>query len=292
LTTPQKPRTPPRAPRPPDRPSVFEFVDHRAYLKAYYEAEKARRPAFSYRYFARRAGQSSPNFLKLVIEGKRNLGKESVPAFAKALDLDAEEASFFGDLVAFNQAATTEEKNRHFVRIAASRNFRKARRIEGELFEYLSHWYIPAVRELAARPDFRDEAKWIAAQLRPTVAVRDAAHAMKVLLSLGLLVKREDGHVERGEPSWTTGHEVTSFAVVNYHQEMLRRASDAIESVAQAERNVSSLVVCVSPATIPEIKRRMQALHEELLALCDADKSPEIVYQIGMQCFPLSQGGK
>jgi uncharacterized protein (TIGR02147 family) len=270
---------------------VFEFVDYRAYLKAFYEAEKARRPAFSYRYFARRAGQSSPNFLKLVIEGKRNLGKDSIPAFAKALDLGAEEAGFFADLVAFNQAATPEEKNRHFVRIAASRNFRKARRIEGELFEYLSHWHIPAVRELAARKDFRDDPKWIAAQLRPTVSVREAAHAMKVLLSLGLLIKRPDGGIERGEPSWTTGHEVTSFAVVNYHQEMLRRASDAIANVPQAERDVSSLVVCVSAETIPEIKRRMHALHEELLALCDADNRPEIVYQIGMQCFPLSQRG-
>ena len=291
MTTPQKTRPTPRAERHPERPSVYEFVDHRAYLKAYYEAEKQRRPAFSYRYFARRAGQSSPNFLKLVIEGKRNLGKESIPAFAKALDLDAEQAAFFAELVAFSQATTTEEKNRHFVRIAASRNFRKARRIEGELFEYLSHWYIPAVRELAARPDFHDEAKWIAAELRPTVSAREAAHAMKVLLSLGLLVKQADGRVDRGEPSWTTGHEVTSFAVVNYHQEMLRRASDAIASVVQAEREISSLVVCVSLDTLPEIKRRMHAFHEELMALCDADKSPEIVYQIGMQCFPLSQRG-
>lgn len=291
MSTPQKPRTSPRAPRPPERPSVFEFVDHRAYLGAYYEAEKTRRPAFSYRYFARRAGQSSPNFLKLVIEGKRNLGKESIPAFAKALDLDAEETQFFGDLVAFNQATTTEEKNRYFVRIAASRNFRKARRIEGELFDYLSHWFIPAVRELAARPDFRDDPKWIASQLRPTVTQKEAAQAMKVLLGLGLLVRREDGGIERGEPSWTTGHEVTSFAVVNYHRQMLERASDAIGSVPQAERNVNSLVVCVGPETVPEIKRRMQAFHEELLALCDADKSPEMVYQIGMQCFPLSQRG-
>lgn len=291
MSTAAKPSSPPRAPSAPTaRVSVFEFVDFRAYLKAHYEAEKARRPAFSYRYFARRAGQSSPNFLKLVIDGKRNLGKESVPAFAKALALEGEEATFFGDLVAFNQATTTEEKNRHFVRLAASRNFRKARRIEGELFEYLSHWHIPAVRELAARPDFHDDPKWIAGLLRPTVSVREAAHAMKVLLSLGLLVKQGD-RIERGEPSWTTGHEVTSFAVVNYHQEMLKRAGDAIASVPQAERDVSSLVVCVSPATIPEIKRRMHAFHEELLALCDADKEPEIVYQVGMQCFPLSQRG-
>jgi uncharacterized protein (TIGR02147 family) len=272
-----------------NRPSVFEFVDYRAYLRAYYETEKARRPAFSYRYFARRAGQASPNFLKLVIEGKRNLGKESVSAFAVALELDKEEATFFADLVAFCQATTQEEKNRYFSRIAASRNFRKAGRIEGELFEYLSHWHIPVVRELTARKDFREDPKWIAAQLRPTISIREAAQALRVLLRLGLIRKLDDGRIERGEPSWTTGHEVQSFAVVNYHQEMLNRASEAMTTVPQAERDVSSLTVCIKASTVAEIKRRMHAFNEELLALCDADEDPEIVFQIGLQCFPLSR---
>lgn len=271
------------------KPSVFEFIDYRAFLRVYYEAEKARRPAFSYRYFARRAGQASPNFLKLVIEGKRNLGKESVAAFATALDLDKEESIFFSDLVAFNQATTQEEKNRYFSRIAASRNFRKAGRIDGELFEYLSHWHIPAIRELTATPGFHEDPKWIAAQLRPAITAREASHALKVLLRLGLIRKAPDGTIERGDPSWTTGHEVQSFAVVNYHQEMLARASEAMTTVPQAERDVSSLTVCIKASTVAEIKRRMHAFNEELLALCDADQEPEVVVQIGLQCFPLSR---
>jgi uncharacterized protein (TIGR02147 family) len=271
------------------RPSVFEYVDYRAFLRAYYETEKARRPAFSYRYFARRAGQASPNFLKLVIEGKRNLGKESVIAFSTALDLDKEETIFFADLVAFSQSTTQEEKNRFFSRIAASRNFRKAGRIDGELFEYLSQWHIPAIRELTATSEFREDPKWIAAQLRPAITAREAAHALKVLLRLGLIRRLPDGRIERGDPSWTTGHEVQSFAVVNYHQEMLTRAIEAMTSVPQAERDVSSLTVCIKASTVSEIKRRMHAFNEELLALCDADQEPEIVFQIGLQCFPLSR---
>jgi uncharacterized protein (TIGR02147 family) len=279
--------SPPR----PDRPNVFEYVDYRAYLKACYEAGKARWPGFSYRYFARRAGQTSPNFLKLVIEGKRNLGKDSITAFARALDLDQEESAFFADLVGFNQATTQEEKNRQFVRIASSRNFRKAGRIEGDLFEYLSSWYIPAIRELSALKHFREEPKWIAAQIRPAISPRQAAHAMRVLLKLGLIRRLPDGTIERGEPSWTTGHEVTSFAVVNYHREMLKQAAEAMMSVPQGERDMSSLVVAVKASTIREIKRRMHSFHEELLALCDADTDPDVVYQIGMQCFPLTQRG-
>ncbi len=275
--------------RRPNRPNIFEFIDFRAYLRAYYASEKNRRSSFSYRYFARRAGQASPNFLKLVIDGKRNLGKESISAFATALELDPDEANFFADLVAFNQATTQEEKNRYFSKIAASSNFRKAGRIEGELFEYLSHWHIPVIRELTARKDFRDDPKWIAVQLRPAISVREAAHAMKILLRLGLIRRTDDGRIERGEPSLTTEHEVQSVGVVNYHVEMLNRAMEALNSVAQAERDVSALTVCIKASTVPEIKKRIHAFKEELLALCDADNNPEVVFQIGIQCFPLSK---
>src|SRR5688572_4669447 len=129
--------------------SVYDFLDYRAYLRAYYEAAKQQRRSFSFRFFSKLAGLRSPNFLKLVIDGQRNLGAESVERFAHALGLSAADAEFFGDLVALGQAPTLAEKNRAFENIAASRRFRAARRISGELFAYLSHWYNPVIRELA-----------------------------------------------------------------------------------------------------------------------------------------------
>jgi uncharacterized protein (TIGR02147 family) len=136
-----------------------------------------------------------------------------------------------------------------------------------------------------------DEPKWIAAQIRPAISPRQAPHALRVLLKLGLIRRWPYGKIERGEPSWTTGHAVTSFAVDNSHREMLKQAAEAMMSVPQGERDMSSLVVAVEASTVREIKRRMHSFHEELLALCDADTELEVVYQIGMQSFPLTQRG-
>jgi len=41
-------------PRAPPSVNVFEFLNYRAFLRAYYAAEKVRRPAFSHRFFSRR----------------------------------------------------------------------------------------------------------------------------------------------------------------------------------------------------------------------------------------------
>lgn len=271
------------------RPNIYEYTDYRSYLRDYYVAEKARRPAFSYRYFARRAGHTSPNFLKLVIEGKRNLGPASITAFARALELDAEEASFFAELVAYGQAKTDADKNKHLTRITAARNYRKAGRIEGQLFEYLSHWYLPAIRELVARTDFVEDPKWIARELVPAITAKKAADGLKVLLNLGLVRRMPDGRLERGDPSWTTGPEPSSKIVEAFHNQMLTLATEGLQKFSADERSVSSLVVCVKAKTVTELKRRLTSFQQELLALCDADEEPEVVYQVGMQLFPLSR---
>ena len=78
--------------------SVFDYLDHHKFLKDYFEEKKAHCPFFSYKYFAQKAGFSSPNFLKLVIDGKRNLTKDSVFKFCKAMGLNKKDtAERFGE---------------------------------------------------------------------------------------------------------------------------------------------------------------------------------------------------
>lgn len=272
------------------RINVFDFVDFRDFLRGYYEREKLVDRSFSYRVFSKRCSFASPNFLKLVIEGKRNLGADSVLRFAKAMGLEEEEQKFFEDLVGFGQAETAADKAKHFEKVAASRRFRAARKIDGPLFEYLSHWYYPAIRELASRKDFRAEAGWISKILRPNVPEKEVEKALDVLFRLGLLVKESGGGVSRGDPSLTTGHQVQAVGVVAFHREMLSRASAAIELIPREERDVSALTVCIRAATVTELKQRIQRFRTELLERCDADDEGEVVYQINLQLFPLSFG--
>ena len=271
------------------KPSVFEFTDFRAFLSAYYLAAKSHQRGFSFRSFSKRAGFSSPNFLKLVIDGQRNLSQDSVVRFSKALGLGAAEGRFFADLVTFGQAETHADRNAAFERIAASRRFREARRLDHSMFVYLSHWYYPAIREMAARPDFIPEPAWVASQLLPPIEPSQAAAAIELLLGLGLLVRDASGRVRRGDPTITTGHEVRSLAAANFHRQMLERAGASIELVPREHRDVSGQTVCISAATVQELKARIHAFRESCLDLCDRDNAPESVYQLAVQLFPLSR---
>ena len=116
-------------------PKVYEYLDYRAFMRDHFAASKASMPQYSFRYLARKAGFTSSNFLKLVMDGDRNLGPQAIEKVAKAMKLDSHETEFFAQLVALNQAQTVAERNRAFEVVAANRRFRAARKLDGPLFE-------------------------------------------------------------------------------------------------------------------------------------------------------------
>ena len=270
-------------------PDIFEYLDYRKFLADYYLQAKEHNRAFSYRYFSRKAGYSSPNFLKLVIDGQRNISNESIGRFAQALKLNNAQSRFFANLVAFNQATTGEEKNQAFERVAASRRFRQARKLDRDFYVYLSHWYYPAIREMVARRDFVEDPEWIASQLLPPIQPAQAKACLELLIELGLVSRDSSGRLTRGEASITTGHEVRSLAIGNYHRQMLERAAESIELVKSENRDISALTVSISSETVAELKGRIHDFRELLIDRCDRDEEPDAVYQINIQLFPLTK---
>jgi uncharacterized protein (TIGR02147 family) len=142
---------------------------------------------------------------------------------------------------------------------------------------------------MTARADFREDPAWIAAELTPAITAEEAERALEDLLDLGLVERDSDGAIVRGEPSVTTGHEVRSLAIANYHRQMLERASESIESVPREARDLAAMTVCISRDTIADIKSRVHEFRELLFEICDGDDTHEVVFQINTQLFPLSR---
>ena len=270
-------------------PPLADFLDYRAWLRGWFDAKKKANPRFSHRAFSQRVGQKSPSLLADVIAGRRNLTPQLTVAFAHAIGLDEEDTRLFEDLVELEQALTPQARDEAFTRIAAARRFREARRVEGDSYRYLSCWYIPAIRELARRPDFRGDPNWIAGVLCPAIRPDQAAQALEVLLGLGMLVQGPDGWVQ-AEGSVVTPREVAGLAVHNYHQGMLRLAAEAIPNHKAATRHFMAVTVCIPESAVPLLKAEINSMTQRILDLCErAPGRPERVYQVHLHAFPLSQ---
>ncbi len=272
-----------------DRITIYEYLNYRSYLRDLYAEKKRTVRGFSYRAFCRRAGISNPSYLKLVIDGERNLTPTTIRKFCKGLSLKRHEAEFFEHLVLFNQAATHEEKNYYYKKLASSKRYIEVKHIEHDQYEYFSKWYYAAVRELICVPGFRNDPEWIAQRMNPRISPKEAADALALLLKLELVGLDENGTLFQKDRNITTPSEATSLAVCNFQREMMKRAMEATERMRAHHREISTLTIAVSKEKFEVAKRRIKEFRRELHALLSECETPEAVYQLNFQLFPLSE---
>jgi uncharacterized protein (TIGR02147 family) len=268
---------------------VFQYLDYRAFLRDWYQAHNKDGRSFSFRAFARRAGLKSPNYLKLVMDGERNLTPPTAERFAKGLGLEHDAAGYFVDLVAFNQASSQTERNKQYARLTSFRGYRKAHKIDLAHAAYHAAWYMPAIREMAASPSADDDPDWIARHLLPPITRVEAQRAIETLIALGLLVRDPDGRLRQVDQLVSTGPEIHGLHIANYHRAMMERAAASIDLVAPEERDISSLTLCVGEDGLRRLKARVQRFRRELLDLSALDDDPMQVMQINFQLFPLTR---
>lgn len=103
------------------RPSIFEHLDYRVWLRRVYEESKAEDKRFSCRYVASHVGFKSASFFSQVLNGRTELTPSMALRFAAFLKLDARETDYFEALVLCARSTSAAERRRHLGRLAVLR---------------------------------------------------------------------------------------------------------------------------------------------------------------------------
>lgn len=275
--------------------SIYGYTNYRKYLLDFYELKKAGPRGYSYRNFAKSAGFSSPNIMKLVIEGKRNLSFESIPKVIQALALSGPMGEYFNALVLMNQAQTDAEKEVHFMTLQKLIPHSRKRDLNAEGLKYLSHWLHATLREMAQFPDFKDDPYWIARRLVFPVSIGEIGQALQFLIEEKFIEKTPEGF-KTGDIMVLSSDEVRSLAIRNYHRQMLELARQSLENLPLESREFGALTLNIPESALPELKNKLKTirkdLHEWSLQILEnsGEGSPgEAVTQINFQMFPLSR---
>lgn len=109
-------------------PNLFKYTEYRLYLKDFYLYQKKVNGTYTYEKFAQKAQIKSPNFLKLIIDHKKNLTPKTILQFVYALKLDELETNYFEALVFENQAESPLEKSHYGKRLKSLKPLRMERR--------------------------------------------------------------------------------------------------------------------------------------------------------------------
>ncbi|MBN2037014.1 MAG: TIGR02147 family protein [Chitinispirillaceae bacterium] len=283
----------------PPRLSIFDYTDYRRYLSDFYREKKRTNKAFSYRWFAKKAGINSVGLYKDVVEGRQRLGRALIFKFSAAMGHSKKEAQYFENMVFFNEATTVDERTLFFERMVACQKT-KARLVEVTKYEYYQKWYYSAVRALISIGTFRDseeDHRTIAKVLNPRIRPDEAKRALAVLERLGFIHKDERGVFALTDAAITTGAlkpdaNVSILNVVNFQKEVMALAGESIDRFGVENVNLSTLTLGISEATMKEIKEELAAVRNKIAALAEKDGAADRVVQLNMQLFPLSDAYK
>lgn len=270
--------------------SIFEHLSYRGWLESWFSEKKKENPNFSHRMIARLCHQKSPSFFKDVTTGRRNLTDDQETRLLTLMNLTDEEIRYFRDLVIFDQESSLAMRTEAFERVSAVRRRKFSYCLEGEQYQYLSRWYLPAIREMALCKGFQCDPEWIASHLNPPIRVEEAKEALDILLSLQFLILEDDGSHSVPEISITTPNQVIGLAVHNYHQQMLKLASESIQRHLESERHMLGVTVSIPESMVPTVKEELNQMASRLLDLCDGvEGERDITIQLGVHMFPLTK---
>lgn len=267
---------------------IYTFTNYREYLKAWYESQRAGGKPFSFRIFSKKAGFASPSYLKMVMEGQRNIIGDSIVKFARALKLSKKQMNYFTAMVSFNQATAEKDRDYHFKNLMSLRPLVRPRGIRKEEYEYFAKKYFVVAREMVDLPDFQEDPKWIASRFSPPIKPLEAKHAVEVLLRLGLL-KRKDGKLVQTDKSLTTPDVVKSIEAYLFHRTMLGEAKEAMVRFPPHRREIGSVTMPLSFAILPRIKKRIIEFQEEIIDIINEEGlTYDEIYQLNIQLFPVT----
>lgn len=267
---------------------LYRYTNFRSFLKDYYEERKFKE-GFTFRDFSTMTGVNSSSWLLHLIKGTKNLSNESILKIAKALGFSASEAEYFELIVHFTQAKDSDTKDFFYRKILACTKILNMSRISEDQYEYYAKWYHPVVRSLVSKVRFRNDYALLARRLIPRITPAQAKASVALLEKLGLIKKDKAGGWLQAEPIISTGDEVMSLNVINYHKQVSRLAENAFDRSKRDERDISALTLGISGETFNRIKGKLQSIRKEIMEIAGESENPDRVYQLNLQFFPVAR---
>jgi len=274
------------------KPNLFDYFDYRDFLQDFYQFHKKRNSAYSYRLFARKAKLGSPNYLKLVVDGKRRITDRTLFQFSRGLGLTRDEEKYFRELVMYQEVSDPDSKELH---LKALMKYQEKQRTPTPLTEArsqaLSDWHHLVIRELVSTKGFREDPQWIIKRLGGKITESQARESLDLLLSLKLLKRNVEGKLEQSEPLLTSSGDVPGHLLRALHRFYLRKALASIFSVPNEKREMSGLLLAIPSHRMKEAKEEIREFRKKLNRKYGMDKNADEVFFAGLYLFPVTQKG-
>lgn len=268
--------------------NIYNFADYRDFLKDRYRQLKEADPVFSFRHFSKQAGFGSPNYLKLVMDGKRNLSSEAILKFAKGLRLDNHETEYFRYMVEYNQCENVHKKRVYEAKLLYLRELFKVKTLIPELYDYYHDWYHAAIREVIRKGPTKNDATSIGQGLVPAISEEEAKNSIELLKKLKFITDGPAGTLVANE-STEVDSSSAALAQKIYYEQMAELAAQSLYTQGPDTQDFESITLSLPQSKMTELRAKIHEWMVQMGATNATHNPGDAVYQLNIQLFALTR---
>lgn len=282
-------------------PDLSEYMDYRLFLGDFYlykkQVTKTSIRPYSYALFSAAADIKSPNYLKMIIEGKRNLSLEMVSKFARACSLNKAQSDEFKFLVIFNQAEDPADRNYALKKLSEFRVEQKLKlgELDRRVFEKVPNWIGWIIFAMVDQFGVEFEASQLKDLLRGKASESEINQALNGLIRTGELVRdRTTGKIVKGQ-SKDAPDEIPTALVRKLQMQLMYLGLESLYQDSPAEREFGALTLAMTESEFEELKFKLRQLRKSLNkdnTIARMSTKGDRVYQLNLQLFPVTNGSK
>lgn len=274
-------------------PQLADYVNYREYLAdflSYKRSQKMGLRKYSYSDFAAAADLKSPQYLKLIIENKRNLSDDGIEKFSKALGLNKKDTEHFGCLVKYNQATSPKERY-HFLQKLSVHRSENAQNLKSP------HWLKVIVYSICDGIGGAYTIGDLQKLLKDRCKLQDLQRCLDEMVEEKALQVIQSSSPEthlyqKAEGQNRLSHDIPLEVIKQIQADLLFLGLESLFIDESNQRDLGSFSIALTQKEFEmvkfEIRKFRKNLLKDLLILREKDHGDR-VYQVQFQVFPVTE---
>ncbi len=284
-------------------PQLESYLDYRKFLLDFYKFKKLQHSSStvfksirSYQYsdFAAAADIKSPNYLKMIIEGKRNLSEEMVYKFAKAMQLSKSQSEEFKHLVFLNQATDPAVRNQHLRDLNEHRMTSSI--VKGQLDsktrDKIPNWIGWILYAMLDQENVNFNLEELKFLLRKKAKESEIETALEKLIRSGEIIQdSKTGDYKKGRSLIEKPEEIPVSLIRKLQAQLMYLGLESLFQDQATDREFGTLTLCLTQKEFEDLKFQLRKMRKQIHkdnSIHRMNSKGERVYQLNLQLFPVT----
>lgn len=283
-------------------PQLSDYLNYRDFLRAFYlykrDITKTHHRRYNYSFFSAAADIRSPNYLRLIIEGQRNLSEEMAFKFARAMQLNKEGTDEFVLMVLYGQETDPMLRNQYLKTLSDFRLQKSLKLgvIDKKVMEKVPNWIGWILFALLDQEGARFTSSALKNLLRNKASETEIQSALNKLLESGELVQdAATGEIKKGRPQVEAGDDIPSDLIRRLQTQLMSLGLESLFQDSPLDREFGTLTLSLNKKEFEELRFQLRKFRKQIHkdnSIQRMQAKGERVYQLNLQLYPVTDRSK